>query len=901
MMTWHDLREQMLRLAALFRRERTEREMADELEFHLAMKERKHAEERGLNAAEAANAAKRDLGSIEKWKEVCRDVGRMRTLEDFARDLALAARMLRKSPAFTAVALITLTLAIGANTAIFSLINALLLRPLPVPQANRLAILRIQPDEFGYAFMYPLFKYVEKNGGNVFSHVFAFTGRDLQVHGSSGIERVSGQLVSGQYFTALRVNAQLGRYIGPDDDRPGIPGGQVAVISDHFWRNWFSGDPHVLGRKVVLSNAVFTVIGVMPKDFHGADAQATPDVFVPFEAEPVVDAPINNIAAGYREWWFQVGARLADGVTPEQANAFLRAAAHAMFEATFPNPTFTFDGHNRSQLYLVAEPGVTGYSYLRMRFRKPLSVLMALVALVLVIACLNLATLLMARAASREREIATRFALGASRARLLRQLLTESMLLASGGTALGLALSPLLADLLNTFLSDPRDPTGTQLNIAPDVRVFAFTAALAAITTILTGLAPALRSTGHDLQQRMRQIGTALRGSDNRRFWPRVLLACEVALALMLVTGAGLLGYSLVCLHEIPTGFEPRGLAALYLDMDKQPRDGEALVNAYREIANGLAKLPGVTAVSFVNMLPLSGWWIWGDTHVPGQPNHQVYRNQVGPDYFRAMRTPLLAGREFQWTDTDARGRIVILNEAAAHALFPKQNPLGRRVDVGDGSALSEVVGVVADAKYTTLRDVAPPTAYSPITQGVKDKPSDAVVMRIEGPLAPAISAARDIVRRVVPEIPPPVAVTMEQTIAESLASERMMATLALFFAAIALLITGIGLYGTLAYATERRTAEIGIRFALGAQQADVMSMVCRENLSIALGGCFAGIAASIAASRVIASFLYSTTPRNPVILGAAALLLVSIAAAASLIPAIRASRIDPMAAIRYE
>jgi FtsX-like permease family/MacB-like periplasmic core domain len=265
------------------------------------------------------------------------------------------------------------------------------------------------------------------------------------------------------------------------------------------------------------------------------------------------------------------------------------------------------------------------------------------------------------------------------------------------------------------------------------------------------------------------------------------------------------------------------------------------------------------------------------------------------------MGTPLLAGREFQWTDTDDRSRIVILNEAAGHALFPNQNPLGQRIVSDDEKRPAEVVGVVADAKYTTLRDVAPPTAYSPITQYVKTKLSHAIIMRIEGPLAPAISAAREIVKRVVPGVPPPVAITMDQTIAESLASERMMATLAVFFAAVALLITGIGLYGTLAYATERRTGEIGIRFALGAQQADVMSMICGENLSIALGGCLAGLAASIAASRVIASFLYSTTPRNPVILGASAFLLISIAAAASLIPAIRASRIDPIAAIHYE
>ncbi|HEY7303043.1 MAG TPA: ABC transporter permease [Bryobacteraceae bacterium] len=899
MRIWLDIREQMLRLAALLRRNQTERDLAKELEFHLVLKQQKYADEYGLDQAEAAARARRSLGNVEKWKEFCRDVGRSRPLEDFARDLALALRMLSKTPAFTAVALITLALAIGANTAIFSLINVLLLRPLDVPEADRLTLLRIQPDEFGYTFNYPLFKYVESHA-DAFSEVFAFASSDLQVHGRDGIERVAGQLVSGGYFAALKVNPEVGRYIVPADDRPGVA---TAVISDRFWRNWFGGDPRVLGRKIVLNNVVVTVVGVMPPKFRGAAKDARPDVFLPFELEPLIDAPFNNIAGGSHSWWFHVGARLRSGTSLDQANAFLRASSQAAFKATLPDSNFRFNGHTRSELLLIAEPGTTGYSYLRLRFRKPLNALMLLVALVLVIACLNLATLLMARAASREREMATRFALGASRTRLLRQLLTESMLLAITGTALGSVASPLLSNLLIAFLTS-HQPLQPRLDTAPDVRVLLFTAALAAVATILTGIAPAMRSTGRGLEQRMRDSSRALRGPDRPRFWPRLLLACEVGLALVLVTGAGLLGYSLMQLHEIPPGFEPRGLVLLELEMAKQPRDGKALIRAYHDIAEGLSAIPGVKAVSFVNVIPLEGSSWTGDISVPGQAKHELYRNRIGPAYFRAMHTPLLAGREFRWTDTDESGRVAILNEAAARLLFPGRSPLGQCIGVDDDpahKATAVVVGVVANAKYTSLRDAAPPAVYSPISQDVRNKPSHAAAIRMNGSPAAVIAAARKTVRGIVPEIPPPVATTMEQTIAEALATERMMATLALFFGAAALLITGIGLYGTLAYATQRRTGEIGIRMALGAQPGSVISMVCLDNGAIALGGCLAGIPGSLAASRLIGGFLYATSPCDPLILSASALLLIGVAAGASMIPAVRASRIDPIAAIRYE
>jgi len=901
-MNKQSLREGLLRIVALFRRARGERDMADELAFHLAMKQQKYIKQRGLNSTDAMAVAKRELGGVEKWKEACRDVNRARAIEDLARDLALAARMLRKTPAFTAAALLTLTLAIGSNTAIFSLINAVLLRPLNVPAAHQLTVLRIQPaDSFGYAFSYPLFKYLEKDT-HVFSHTFGFAGRNLQIHTANGVERIPGQLVSGHYFSALQVNPQLGRYITPSDDRPGVPSGAVAVISDRFWRNWFNASPKVLGQAIALNNVVVTVVGVMPEGFTGADRDQQPDVFVPMETEPLMDAPYSNIAAGMQANWFNVGARLHDGITLERAAAYLRSSSRAIYKAIAPEEEFRFSGNTHAELYVTTEPGITGYSYLRLRFTKPFSLIMALVILVLFVACLNLATLLMARASSRERELATRLALGASRGRLMRQLLTESLLLAMLGTALGSATAPFAANLLTLFLASP-DPLQPTLNITPDLRVFAFTAIVAALATILTGLAPALRSTGRNLQAPIREGCGTLRGTERRRLWPNVLSAAEVAFALMLITGASLLGFSLVKLHRIPVGFDPQGLVFLQFDMSKQSRDGKALIQIYRDIETGLAAMPGITSVSFVDMAPLYGSWWTGDVATPGNPPHELFRNHVGPEYFRAMRTPLLGGREFRWSDTDESGRVAIINEAAARILFPSANPVGQRIAFDGGKTLADVVGVVADAKYAELRDSAPPAVYSSITQDMKNRLSLQAIVRLRNGTSPVsvVASAGRAIRKLDDEIPPPVATTMEQTISQALSTERMMASLGLFFAGVALLITGIGLYGTLTYTTARRTGEIGIRIAIGARRGDVIGLVCRANVGVALAGCVGGLLASLATSRLIASFLYNTSPKDPVILGTSALVLICVAVTASLLPAIRASRIDPITAIRYE
>jgi putative ABC transport system permease protein len=554
-------------------------------------------------------------------------------------------------------------------------------------------------------------------------------------------------------------------------------------------------------------------------------------------------------------------------------------------------------------LYFRAEPGVTGYSYLRLRFRKPLTVLMVLVTLVLLIACLNLATLLMARATSRTRELATRFALGAGRMRLLRQLLTESFLVALTGSVLGYVAAPFIAHGMVVLFTMQRDPLSVPPDVSPNLAVFAFTASIAVLTTLLTGTLPALRSTSDGLEARLREGSAMVRGAERRRLWPRILLTVEVGLALILITGASLLGYSLVRLHEVPIGFEPRSLVYLPLETDKQALNKRALMSTFHEIADEIGRLPCVTSVSFAQIVPLTMTWWTADVNVPGQARREVWRNRIAADYFRTMRTPLLAGREFRWTDRQTSQPVAILNEAAAKLFFPKRSAVGQKIVLDDGKTAAEVIGVAADAKYTKLQDAAPPTLYSPIAQNLQEKASsaDTLLVRTAGPPTPLMAAIGKTVRHYLPDIPPPTALSMEQTISDSLAAERMMASLALFFGALALLITAIGLYGTLTYMTQRRAGEIGIRLALGAQPRDIISLVYSQNGVIALIGCAIGIAGSLAASKLIASFLYGVSARNPLVFAASAGVLFSVATAASLIPAIRAARIDPVAAIRHE
>jgi predicted permease len=902
---WMDpIRTLVSRCSSLFRRRRLDADLDEELRAHIIFATEDNIQ-RGMTRQQARTAALREFGGVTQIRETYRVRRGLPWLEQLGRDLRFGLRQLHRSPGFAATAILTLALGLGANTAVFSLINALLLRPLPVPHAEQLAILSDSRSDFdspNHAFSAPMFRALERFGArhDVFEDVAAFSDSTLQVRGGSGNQQVPGELVSGQFFATLQTPPLLGRYLTAQDDQPkGSPAGFGVAISESFWRTWFNKAPDVVGRKLTIANTPFTVVGVMPRRFIGADPTQRPEIYVPLSAEPIIDAPYNNIDEGYRSIWLWIIARRKPNVSLQQANAAVQALSNAILEESVPDAESKKDEQTHHFL-LTVEPGSKGYTFLREIFGKPLTVVFCLCGVVLLLACLNLTSLLMARAASRERELATRLAIGATRGRLVRQLLVESLLIAVLGTAAGLAISPLVShSLAAMLLGQFRDMT---LDTALDPSVFLFAALITVVAALLTGLFPALRATSGDLNDHIKN-GSHTRSKHERyRLLPRLLMGSEVALALMLVVGAGLLAASLTRLYRTGLGFDPKGVVNLDLDMGKQALHGSALIHWYQAFGEALSHQPGVEAVSFDSITPLGGRMETYDMKTPfSNGGIQIDMNDVAPSYFRAMRIPIYEGRDFQWSDTKASGLKIILNQTAAKALFPGRSAVGQTIQFGEGGSY-EVIAVVGDVHYISIRKDAPPGAYFPITQGRETgKISYTAVVRIDGTPTRFAAAVRALATSMAPDIPPPVMTTMSSALDASISSERMMAMLSVFFAACALLVTGIGLYGTLAYATARRTSEIGIRMALGAQRTQVVALVFRENAWIAAGGSVVGLIAALLASRALASFLYGTSTRDPWVLVSSVAALIFIASAASLLPALRAARIEPMVALRTE
>jgi predicted permease len=595
------------------------------------------------------------------------------------------------------------------------------------------------------------------------------------------------------------------------------------------------------------------------------------------------------------------------GVTLEQANAQLLAVSGPILHETSTDGRRTADEESH-HFHFDAEPGSRGFTYARALFSKPLTVMFCMCGGILLLACLNLTSLLMARGAARQQELATRLAMGATRSRLVQQLLVESLLIAIVGTALGMGASPLVSHSLGAMLAGSNVGPSVVLDTSMDMQVFFFAALTAMIAALLIGLVPALRATGGELNEQIKEGQHTTRTQERRRVLPRVLMSIQVALALVLVTGAGLLATSLVRLYASGAGFDPHGLVSIANSMDKQQLAGEPLMQLYQQMDEGLKRLPGMKSVSLQFIVPLShaGWD--GDFAAPGGAAKSLMLNGVAPDYFSTMRIPMYAGREFAWSDTPASGLKIVLNETAAKLLFPSRNAVGQQLKSPEDKRSYEVVAVVGDAKYSDMRSAAPAQGYIPIMQmtaediGAGDvKPNLHTIVRVDGDLAPLASAVKSLTAQLVPGIPAPEFMTMDELMDNSLGAERMMAVLALFFAGCALLVTAIGLYGTLAYATARRTNEIGIRMALGAARAQVVAMVFRENAIVAGVGCGAGLVVAVFASKVLASLLYGTSAHDPWVLIGSVAMLALIASAASLLPALRAARTDPMAAIRCE
>ena len=891
------LRILLSRIAALALRQYRDHDLDDDIAAHLDLLAREHIAN-GMSEADAKTAALRDFGRVAQTRETYRIQRGFPHLEQFARDLRYASRQLRRSPGFTLTAVLTLALGLGANIAVFSLLNCILLRPLAVPHANDLAVIRTDrnDEERGpnYSFGSPFLRALEQHHSG-FESIAGYSTHPFQVRTESTNVRVPGALVSGQFFQMLETPPALGRWITQLDDREGQA--TVAVLSDGYWKTRFQRDPSIIGRSLTIANRPFTIVGVMPSGFVGADPMYRPEIYVPVWAEPIIDAPYNAIEGGYHSWWMRMIGRRAPGVALEQANAALGSLSDAILDQSIPDAKWIKDARTH-HFRFAAEPGSRGYSYLRDTFRKPLVVVFVLCSATLLLACLNLASLLMARAAARERELATRLAMGASRIRLIQQLLVESLLIAILGTASGLMAAPAVSRFLAVVLIGGNGAF-VMLDTSLDMRVLAFVAIIAMLSTLLVGLVPALRATSKNLNEQIK-TGSQSIHSRQHRLLPRVLMSLQVALALILVFGAGLLATSLQRLHSIDLGFQPKNLVNLSLEMNKQSRDGDSLVAWYHQYLEAIGRLPGVKAVAYVSYPPVSGS-VWTETMQTtiSHGEQEIYMNSISSGYFNTLKIPMLAGRDFQWSDNIASGLKVILSNGAAQKLFPGQNAVGQSVSMSKKSY--QVVAVVADIHYASLRKEAPPEAYLCIAQNTDHKPNYEAVTRIEGPVAPFAAAARQLASNMAPEIPAPVLTPMMTDIDGSIASERIMAMLGVFFAICALLVTAIGLYGTLAYSTARRTSEIGIRMALGAMPAQVVRLVFLENAWIALYGSAAGLIAAWFAARALSSLLYNTSARDPWVLLASVAVLGCIASGASIVPAIRAARIDPSTALRAE
>ena len=900
------------RCAALFRMRSHDAELDEELQAHIDLAVEENVRS-GMSREAARTAALRSFGGVTQTREAYRIERGFPLLEQTGRDLRFALRQLRRSPAFAATAILTLALGLGANTAVFSLINAVLLRPLPVPHNDELAFLEIARKDDGdrgpnTGFPEPILRALEKRH-DAFEHTAAFTeDTQLLLRGSSGTQQIKGSMVSGEFFSMMEVQPLLGRVLTPaDDQKGGGATGYTAVISEGFWRQWFGASPNVIGSQLTIANTAFTVVGVMPRSFKGADLTRNPSIYVPLWSEPVIDAPISMVGGGYHAWWLNVMARRKAGVSLEQANAALAAASNAIIDENALDARWVKDAHE-ADLHLLAESGARGYSDLRMQFAKPLMAVFVLCAVMLLLACLNLASLLMARAASRERELATRLALGASRRRLIRQLMVESLLIAALGTIAGMAAAPIVSRALAALMTPAGD---ISIDTTLDWRVFAFVALTSVGATFLIGLMPALRSTGKELSEQIKSGGQNATKQTQRRLLPRVLMGLEVALALMLVAGAGLLATSLARLYSTGIGYDPKHVVDIAPNTDKQSLEGDALLHWYHDYQDALARQPGVESAALANDTPMDGSITKTSFHDPSSGKElNVFANTVGPGYFRTLRVPLLAGREFNWNDTLSSGKKIIISQSLARHLYPTGNVIGQRLSMGEHTRVGEhtpgaddylVVGVVGDLHIMNIREQSAEVIYHSTTQSREKKPSYFVVVRVNGSAVPLAAASRQIAVRMAPEIPPPAITTLSGDIDNGIASERMMAMLSIFFAGCALLVTGIGLYGTLSYATARRTSEIGIRMALGAQRAQVVAMVFRENAWIAACGSAAGLAVALFAAKALASFLYGTSVHDPWVLAGSVAALTLIASAASLLPALRAALIDPMRALRTE
>jgi predicted permease len=835
-------------------------------------------------------------------------------------DVRYGLRMLAKNPGFTAVAVLTLALGIGANTAIFTLIDAVMLKALPVQKPEQLALfgegrrrgfVGLASGQHYDIFSYPLYVHMRDNNPS-FEGIAAFrTELDRlnvrpQGPGEGEPSQLAwGRLVSGNYFSVSGVQAVLGRVLTPADDR--AEGPPAAVISCDYWRRRFNNDPSVVGRALNVNGILITVAGVTPPEFFGESVESPPaDFWLPVTLQPRLMPDRGSVLEDPYENWLNLLGRLKPGISLRQAQAgvdvafrqFLtqRAGAHPSAEAQ----------RDIQRSYIKLTPGGRGVSYLRFLYSRPLHILMAVVALVLLIACANVANILLSRGAARQREISLRLAVGASRSRLLRQLLTESVLLGLLGGAVAVLFSAWGVNILVSMVVG--ETSSLPLNVSPDARVLGFTLAVSLLTGILFGLAPAFRATGVDLTRSLRS--GALGTSPGARWnLPKTLVVSQVALSLLLLVCAGLLVRTLDNLSKQDLGFSPQQVLEVGIDPRISGYKQDQLNPLYQALLQRVNALPGVRVASLSLYSPMSGNGWGGQISVQGYippPNKQADCQWVwvGPHYAETEGMTLRLGRDLGPGDTKGAPQVAVVNERFAQRYLAGQNPIGRRfsMDVPAKTYEIEIVGVVKNFRFDDAWEENGPVAFLPLAQ-VEGPASYAAEIEIRTTPDPTSTAAS--ARRALQELDRNLSVTgistLSEQVDESLNKEHLIARLSSFFGLLALVLACVGLYGLLAYRVARRTNEIGIRMALGAGRRQVLWMVLGESLALVGVGVAIGLAMALAATRFISSQLYGVKPTDPATIAAATMVLAAVAVFAAYIPARRATKIDPMEALRYE
>lgn len=912
------------RLRIFLHRRRREEDLRDELQFHLD----EEAEESGLRDEQARMAARRDLGNMALVQEETRAVWTWTPLEQFAQDCRYGLRTIAANKTFSLLAILSLALGIGANTAIYSFMDSLLMHSLPVPNPESLAVVNWnmppgggrdsvmrsmsgstwgdeKSGEMAGIFPYPAFELLQKNSSEVFSSLFAYyPTRKVNVMVKGQAEQAGGEFVSGDYFRGLAVSPAAGRLITPDDDVAGAA--PVVILSFPYSQRRFGDAASALGQSVLINNMAFTVAGVAPPGFFGVDPAVAPDFYIPLHTNLLLKlrggAAEAQMYLEQNYYWLEMMGRLRPGVSLTRAQAALGPLFHGWVETTARN-----DRERAKLPKLLLREGTTGLDTLRRKYSKPLYVLLAMVAVILVIACANIANLLLARATARRREIAVRLSMGAGRFRVIRQLLTESVLLALIGGALGV-LFAIWGIRFLTLLLENGNPDFT---LRPDLNwnVLAAATGLSVLTGLVFGLAPALQSTRVDVIPALKESRTGESGG-RPPFWrvslSQVLVVSQIGLALLMLAAAGLFVQTLSNLQSIQLGFNREDLLLFRMNARQAGHGDPEIITLYSDLQKRFAAIPGVRNAS-ASLSPLLGEGTWSGPVVPVGQERKTGTDilTAGTDFFTAMQIPILLGRAFDNRDRPGSQPVAVVNEVYVKTYFGDRNPLGQHIVVGRGKLPKrevEIIGVAKNARYGRIKGEFREVAYLPFQQDSYYPVEEMTfALRTSGDPLQYVNTVREIVRQADARVPVTNVRTQAAQIDQTMNQEIIFARLCTAFAVLALLIASIGLYGTMSYTFERRTGEIGIRMALGAQRRAVIWMVLRQAIALAIVGLAIGVPTALGLSSLVESFLFGVKPNSPAALLSAVAILLSAVLLAGYVPGRKASLIDPMTAVRHE